>query len=196
MKRWSIRFKQTFAYAALVAGLAGAWSSSPAGEGIQLADNEAGEEEVYLGGQTPTKQEWIKMLKVPENDTKSISRGMGNDDDTRGIHPKPRSLDIKFDNASAGLSEQSKQQLEPLGEAMEDLKSQTFIIEGHTDSKGKVVSNQRLSERRADSVKAYLTENFDVSDKQVRALGLGEKQPLPGHGAADPINRRVLIRTR
>ena len=195
MKRPSIRFKHSFLYAALVAGLMGAWSSSVAGEGILLADNEAGEEEVYLGGKTPTKEEWLKMLKVPDSDTKSMTRGFSNDDDTRGIHTK-FSLDIPFDKASASLSEHSKQQLEPLGEAMETLKNQTLIIEGHTDSKGKVVSNQRLSERRANSVKTYLTENFDVSDKQVRALGLGEKQPLPGHGAADPINRRVAIRTR
>ena len=194
MKRPSIRFKHIFVYAALVAGLMGAWSSTPAGEGILLADNGAGEEEVYLGGQTPTKEEWLKMLKVPDSDTKSMTRGFSNNDYTRGIHPKI-SLDIPFEKASASLSEHSKQQLETLGEAMESLKSQTFIIEGHTDSKGKFVANQRLSERRADSVKTYLTKNFDVSDKQVRALGLGEKQPLPGRSPADPINRRVLIRT-
>lgn len=73
-------------------------------------------------------------------------------------------------------------------------------IEGHTDSKGTAVYNQRLSERRAESVRQWLTGR-GLSRVTMRVRGLGATRPVapntkPG-GADDPEgrarNRRVEV---
>jgi len=205
MKLPPIHFTQKSAYAVLCAGLAialGACATEPgaspsrqrtilsqAGQGkppqnIQLAQNEADDNEEYLGAATPSKQEWLDMLKSP---------GL-----TRGIRPvvKPRSLDVPFAKDSAELTRQARQQLEPLRQALADeiLKNQTFVIEGHTDSAGSAAHNLWLSEQRAISVKIFLTENTRIEKQRIIPVGLGEDHPLPGHSPTDPINRRVKIR--
>lgn len=70
-------------------------------------------------------------------------------------------------------------------------------VVGHTDSKGPEDYNQRLSEDRAASVVAFLTESGVPSDR-LRAAGRGESEPVAPNqidGADDPEgraqNRRV-----
>lgn len=67
-------------------------------------------------------------------------------------------------------------------------------IEGHTDSVGSEEYNQRLSERRAESVLKYLT-NCGVSSDNVTSKGCGESQPLASNDNAEVqrTNRRVEI---
>ena len=163
---------------------------NPDSKNVQLAQNQTDGNEVYLGDNAPSKQEWINMLKLPEP-TAGVTRGIHTE-----VKIKTPSLHVEFEKASASLTGQAKQKLETLGQAMADemLKNQTFIIEGHTDSKGSAVYNQMLSEKRAASVKTFLTENFDIGDRRVKAIGLGKTHPLPGRSPEDPINRRVRIR--
>jgi len=65
-------------------------------------------------------------------------------------------------------------------------------IEGHTDSVGADAYNQKLSERRAQSVQKYLIQK-GISAKELRAIGFGESQPvatnLTSEGRGE--NRRV-----
>ena len=50
--------------------------------------------------------------------------------------------------------------VQELGKALSDasLKGSTFVVAGHTDAIGGEAYNQDLSERRADTIKKYLTE--------------------------------------
>jgi outer membrane protein OmpA-like peptidoglycan-associated protein len=68
--------------------------------------------------------------------------------------------------------------------------SQTMIrVEGHTDSTGSDDYNQKLSEKRADSVKTALILQ-GVNSQRITTIGYGESQPISSDDAA---NRRVNI---
>jgi outer membrane protein OmpA-like peptidoglycan-associated protein len=65
-------------------------------------------------------------------------------------------------------------------------------IEGHTDSIGGEEYNQRLSEKRAASVRDYLV-NSRVSINNTVARGLGKSEPVADNktAAGRKLNRRV-----
>lgn len=107
------------------------------------------------------------------------------------------SMEIQFDYDSARLSEGALLVLKNLGTAIErpGLSDYQFRIEGHTDSKGSASYNQRLSERRADSVRRFLLANFGIPARRLEAVGQGEGSPRAGRAPEDPANRRVEIVT-
>lgn len=75
--------------------------------------------------------------------------------------------------------------------ASQDMKDQTFVIAGHTDGKGSDEINQRLSERRADSVKRFLVKTYGIPAANLIGVGYGKDHPK---NADDPLageNRRV-----
>ena len=67
---------------------------------------------------------------------------------------------------------------------------EAVVIEGHADRIGSQQYNQKLSERRADSVKAYLAEKGVPRDK-VETIGMGKT--VPAKFCPDIKNRKELI---
>jgi outer membrane protein OmpA-like peptidoglycan-associated protein len=68
-----------------------------------------------------------------------------------------------------------------------------FMLGGHTDAKGTDGYNQSLSERRAETVKKFLMENYKISAENLVSAGYGEADLK---NKADPNaaeNRRVQI---
>lgn len=78
--------------------------------------------------------------------------------------------------------------------------SKNTIIEGHTDSVGEDEYNQQLSERRAQTVKEWLTAHSVVAEP-VTTVGCGERSPVAPNAYNDGTdfpagrakNRRVEI---
>ena len=70
-----------------------------------------------------------------------------------------------------------------------------YEIAGHTDSVGSDSYNQRLSERRAASVKRYLASK-GVPQKKMVVVGYGKSEPIASNGSpvGQKINRRAEIR--
>jgi len=68
-------------------------------------------------------------------------------------------------------------------------------IIGHTDSVGPSEYNQLLSERRAESVKAYLAER-GVAAERISVAGYGESRPRTSNDTVEGrrLNRRVEIK--
>ncbi|MBL7250054.1 OmpA family protein [Alloalcanivorax marinus] len=68
-------------------------------------------------------------------------------------------------------------------------------IEGHTDSIGSEQYNQGLSERRADSVKKQLIEEYRIDPDKVETRGYGESRPVAPNDTAEgrEKNRRADI---
>ena len=67
-----------------------------------------------------------------------------------------------------------------------------FQIEGHTDAKGSESYNKALSQRRADAVQKYLTEQ-GIASERMTARGLGYSQLLYPDQPQAAENRRVRI---
>jgi outer membrane protein OmpA-like peptidoglycan-associated protein len=69
-----------------------------------------------------------------------------------------------------------------------------FVVEGHTDSRGKAEVNQVLSQNRADAVRDYLIER-GVPAERITAEGHGADNPVADNKTADgrANNRRVEI---
>ena len=65
-------------------------------------------------------------------------------------------------------------------------------IEGHTDDVGNDRANMKLSQARANSVRAYLVKK-GVEPMRMRAVGYGEDRPIDDNSTPEgqAINRRV-----
>jgi outer membrane protein OmpA-like peptidoglycan-associated protein len=104
-------------------------------------------------------------------------------------------LEINFDYNSADISNKSLSSVQALGRALTnpDLMGSTFIVAGHTDAVGSEAYNQDLSERRADSIKRYLTDKFGIAGTDLVTVGYGKtKLKDPSHPTAE-VNRRVQV---
>src|SRR5439155_14295730 len=109
---------------------------------------------------------------------------------------KPKiDLEIHFDYNSADISKGSVQAVQELGKALSDasLKGSTFVVAGHTDAIGGEQYNQGLSERRADTIKRYLSEKYGINGSDLVTVGYGKTKPKDANAPMDPVNRRVQV---
>lgn len=109
---------------------------------------------------------------------------------------KPKiDLEINFDYNSADISKTSMQAVQELGKALSDpsLKGSTFVVAGHTDAAGTEQYNQGLSERRADTIKRFLSDKFGINGSDLVTVGYGESKPKDANAPMDPTNRRVQV---
>jgi outer membrane protein OmpA-like peptidoglycan-associated protein len=104
-------------------------------------------------------------------------------------------LEITFDYNSADISARSLPAVQALGKALSnpDLKGSTFIVAGHTDAAGSESYNQELSERRADSIKRYLTERFGIAGTDLVTVGYGKSKLKDSNVPTAEVNRRVQV---
>jgi outer membrane protein OmpA-like peptidoglycan-associated protein len=73
----------------------------------------------------------------------------------------------------------------------------TFLrIEGNTDIKGSAKLNRTLSERRAESVKKYLVQHFNIPETRFQTIGHGSENPVATNEteAGRQLNRRTDIK--
>ncbi|MDB5584558.1 MAG: rane protein [Bradyrhizobium sp.] len=104
-------------------------------------------------------------------------------------------LEITFDYNSAEISAKSLSSVQALGKALSsaDLKGSTFIVAGHTDAAGSEGYNQDLSERRADSIKRYLTDKYGIAGTDLVTVGYGESKLKDPSQPLAEANRRVQV---
>jgi outer membrane protein OmpA-like peptidoglycan-associated protein len=109
--------------------------------------------------------------------------------------PPSVNLDIKFEFDSAKLTDEAVQQLTELGAALASkaLGAFKFEVAGHTDAWGSVAYNQKLSERRSESVKHYLVEQFTIDPERLKTAGWGFQRPKDPENPKNPENRRVEV---
>jgi outer membrane protein OmpA-like peptidoglycan-associated protein len=109
---------------------------------------------------------------------------------------KPRiDLEIKFDFNSANIARTAVNDLNSLGKALTDpaLKGSTFVLAGHTDGVGSDDYNMDLSSRRADTIKKYLIEKFQIAPDKLVTAGYGETRLKNAQKPNAPENRRVEV---
>ena len=69
------------------------------------------------------------------------------------------------------------------------------LIVGHTDAIGDAAYNKQLSERRAELVKQFFVDNFEVEEDRLSTQGLGEERPIASEATREGrrANRRVEV---
>lgn len=107
---------------------------------------------------------------------------------------KPADFSGFFKTDSFELTDEAKSKLDDYAEYLQANPDTTLQIRGFTDSHGSAAYNQKLSQKRADSVKNYL-ESKDVDAKRMEAIGEGEKYPVADNATAAgrAENRRVEL---
>ena len=104
------------------------------------------------------------------------------------------SADVFFDFDKSVVKPEGRAKLDELVTSIKGINVDLIVAVGHTDSIGSDAYNQRLSERRAAAVKAYLVSK-GVDANRIQASGKGESAPVASNTAADgrARNRRVEI---
>jgi OOP family OmpA-OmpF porin len=113
--------------------------------------------------------------------------------------PKPAAqkvtlaADALFDFDKAVLRPEGKAKLDDVTGKLKDMKLEVIIAVGHTDRIGSDKYNQKLSEKRAEAVKAYLVGK-GVEANRVYTEGKGEKQPVTGDkcGKSDKKSKKLI----
>ncbi len=102
---------------------------------------------------------------------------------------------IFFENNSAKLKVGSLVQLDELATLINKYDASNLVIEGHADSNGNDAMNLELSQKRANSVKEYLTQK-GISGSRLTAIGYGETKPIATNDTAlgRAKNRRVELK--
>ncbi len=102
---------------------------------------------------------------------------------------------VKFDRNSARLTPDSKRVLADVVEKLRDKPGLKIEVAGHTDDHGPGRINHSLSQRRAESVRAYL-ERLGIDEKHLSAKGYGAEAPRATNATEEgrAANRRVELR--
>jgi outer membrane protein OmpA-like peptidoglycan-associated protein len=111
-----------------------------------------------------------------------------------GILVKLKS-DILFDTGKSELKSAATDQLDQIGDILQQYPQDKIVVVGHTDNVGGTDFNQTLSQQRADAVKVEILSR-GVGENSVSTVGLGESQPAASKttGAGRQKNRRVELK--
>jgi OOP family OmpA-OmpF porin len=102
--------------------------------------------------------------------------------------------DVLFDFDKSVIKPEGRSKLDDLAGKAKGVNLEVVIAIGHADSIGSDAYNQRLSVRRAESVKTYLVSK-GIEPNRVYTEGKGEKQPVASNKTAEgrAKNRRTEI---
>lgn len=103
--------------------------------------------------------------------------------------------DVLFSVNQAQLKSGGMRNVQKLADFLKEFPQHKVLIEGYTDSTGSDSINQKLSERRADTVRQALVEVAGIDGNRVATRGYGKEFPVAANNTATgrQLNRRVEI---
>ena len=103
---------------------------------------------------------------------------------------------INFDYDSYEIDDVAAQILDEAGQKMGQYGKSLLEVVGHTDGTGSKKYNLLLGEKRSNSAKRYLADNYGISLYRMFVLSYGESKPiaLPDEQHAASRNRRVHLK--
>jgi OOP family OmpA-OmpF porin len=112
--------------------------------------------------------------------------------------PEPRALrsdTINFDFGKSRVSNIGKAKLDEIGLSMVQDLSLTAHVVGHADNRGSDGANMTRSEARAEAVKQYLVDRYEIDPSRITTEGVGASQPIASNDTAEgrEANRRAEI---
>lgn len=150
-----------------------------------------------------------KILENKLYQTHQISRVVPNCPAIKNVEPTPTptaapepvlekevriELEVLFDTDKHFIKPQFEHEVAEVAEFMTAYPTTTAVIEGHTDSRAPAGYNQKLSERRANAVKAMLVSKFGINPSRLDSIGYGESRPRAPNDTPANLqkNRRVI----
>jgi outer membrane protein OmpA-like peptidoglycan-associated protein len=105
-----------------------------------------------------------------------------------------RAFIVFFDFDRADITPEAARIIRAAADAAKRGNVPRIMVTGHTDLSGSVAYNQRLSERRAEAVRAQLVRE-GIATNAIATTGRGKAQPLvpTADGVREPQNRRAEI---
>jgi outer membrane protein OmpA-like peptidoglycan-associated protein len=99
---------------------------------------------------------------------------------------------VFFDTGRSEVKLDSYPELDRLIQLMNDVPSLKIELSGHTDNVGSVSSNEKLSQKRAEAVRAYLVSR-GVDGSRITAKGYGSQRPVDSNDTKEgrANNRRT-----
>ena len=115
----------------------------------------------------------------------------------QAVPPEPVSFTLYFAKGSTDLLEKSRPAMRMLLLEVASRQVAEVQVTGHTDTVGRLKTNDNLALKRAEAV-AVLLQKQDLGTKRVLTAGRGERDLLvpTGDNVAEPLNRRVEIIVR
>ena len=102
-------------------------------------------------------------------------------------------LNLNFEIDRAEILPEFDLDIAKVADFMKEHPTSTAVIEGHTDNVGTEVHNQKLSQRRAESVVNYLVDKFGIERSRLEAKGYGMSRPIADNSTEEgkQMNRRI-----
>ena len=102
-------------------------------------------------------------------------------------------LNVQFDSDKAVVKEKYHDDVKRVADFMKEFPNTVAEIGGHTDSTASNAYNQKLSEKRANSVRQYIIDKFGIDGSRLTAVGYGEDRPIASNNTEEgkQKNRRV-----
>lgn len=106
----------------------------------------------------------------------------------------PITLDVFFDFDSSQLRRSAHLKLNAVAEYMQKNPDATVLLESHTDSKGAARYNLKLSQKRGNSVKNALINQYSINSYRITTKAYGETKPIDTNDTEQgrQNNRRVM----
>ncbi len=109
--------------------------------------------------------------------------------------PAPKNFDaanVLFATGSTALVVKGKTELNKFVDFLKENSDIKITVAGHTDNTGGAALNQKLSEKRAASVKTYMVSKGVLTDR-ITSVGYGQDKPMADNKTAEgrKANRRV-----
>ncbi|MBT8135559.1 MAG: OmpA family protein, partial [Gammaproteobacteria bacterium] len=157
--------------------------------------------ETRLGGISEQRQALEVELERQAKERAQFARieNMFNEDDADVLRDGSdiiiRMVGTSFPVGKATIEPHAYGLLTTLMEAIRVFPDAMVTIEGHTDAYGGDAINMKLSQERADAVRAYLRANMNIADAQIAAVGYGETRPIANNETKEgrARNRRIDI---
>ena len=113
--------------------------------------------------------------------------------ETEPIESKIAFQSLEFENSKADILPEMHSDLNKVANFLIDHPKLNLIISGHTDSQGNADANLRLSQARADAIRAYLIYEFKIKPARIEAQGYGHARPIVEEQSDEDrkLNRRV-----
>jgi len=162
-----------------------------------------GFEHLWPQDQHPKCPKWIKKgskkalkhnCRFPEMKPHALGATAGRGKAAAPLAPAARDYIVYFDFDQAKLSDAAEDVIEDAAEAIRRADAQVVVVSGHADRAGNEAYNERLSERRAKTVRQALIAK-GVPGDIIRTGAFGERQPASAtaDGVANPLNRRAEV---